>query len=204
MRIASSFVLLTAENPSLLHREKKKEIVWDDGTNVSLQLWDVAGHERFGTMTRVYYRYAIAAVIVFDVTRAATFDAVTKWKDDINSKVALPNGEQIPILLLANKCDLAEGGIDGAKLDEFVRTHGFIGWFAVSAQDNVNVDEAMRFLISRVLEVSKKVNLARPSPAAQTSSSLSVVGSGQSATGGSGYPSGAPVALSETKKGCCD
>lgn len=53
---------------------------------MSLQLWDVAGHERFGTMTRVYYRYAIAAVIVFDVTRPATFDAVMKWRDDLNSK----------------------------------------------------------------------------------------------------------------------
>lgn len=31
-----------------------------------------------GTMTRVYYKYAIAAVIVFDVSRPATFEAVLK------------------------------------------------------------------------------------------------------------------------------
>lgn len=59
-------------------------------------------------MTRVYYRYAIAAIVVFDVTRPATFEAVLKWRDDVNSKVVLPNGEQIPMLLLANKCDLQE------------------------------------------------------------------------------------------------
>lgn len=41
-------------------------------------MWDVAGHERFGTMTRVYYKYAIAAIIVFDISRPATFDAVIK------------------------------------------------------------------------------------------------------------------------------
>jgi hypothetical protein len=29
-------------------------------------------------MTRVYYKYAIAAVIVFDVSRPATFEAVMK------------------------------------------------------------------------------------------------------------------------------
>jgi small GTP-binding protein len=88
-----------------------REISWSSTTSISLQLWDVAGHERFGTMTRVYYRYAIAAIIVFDVTRPATFEAVLKWRDDVNSKVVLPNGEQIPILLLANKCDLQD--VDG-------------------------------------------------------------------------------------------
>lgn len=29
-------------------------------------------------MTRVYYKYAIAALVVFDLTRPATFEAVTK------------------------------------------------------------------------------------------------------------------------------
>lgn len=42
-------------------------------------------------MTRVYYREAVGALVVFDVTRASTFDAVLKWKDDLDSKVR-PHG----------------------------------------------------------------------------------------------------------------
>ncbi len=45
------------------------------------------GQERFGNMTRVYYKEAVGAVIVFDVTRVSTFEAVQKWKQDIDSKV---------------------------------------------------------------------------------------------------------------------
>lgn len=39
-------------------------------------------------MTRAYYREAVGALVVFDVTRASTFDAVLKWKDDLDSKVS--------------------------------------------------------------------------------------------------------------------
>lgn len=45
------------------------------------------GQERFGNMTRVYYKEAVGAFIVFDVTRVSTFEAVQKWKHDIDSKV---------------------------------------------------------------------------------------------------------------------
>jgi hypothetical protein len=62
-------------------------INWDQNTVVRLQLWDIAGQERFGNMTRVYYREAVGAFVVFDVTRVATFEAVQKWKNDIDSKV---------------------------------------------------------------------------------------------------------------------
>lgn len=54
-------------------------------------------------MTRVYYKEAVGAFIVFDVTRSATFDAVIKWKQDLDSKVQLPNGSPIPCILIANK-----------------------------------------------------------------------------------------------------
>jgi Ras-related protein Rab-32 len=139
-----------------------KSLKWDDETIVSLQLWDVAGHERFGTMTRVYYKYAIAAIIVFDVTRPSTFEAVVKWRDDINSKVALPNGEPIPLLLLANKCDLPGVHIDTDALDKFAAEQGFSGWFASSALNNTNIDEAMKFLIAKILDVAKRVENPLP------------------------------------------
>ena len=47
------------------------------------------GQERFGNMTRVYYKEAVGAFIVFDVTRVNTFDAVQKWKKDIDEKVCM-------------------------------------------------------------------------------------------------------------------
>lgn len=52
---------------------------------------------------RVYYKEAVGAFVVFDVTRQATFDAVKKWKQDLDSKVQLPDGSTIPCMLLANK-----------------------------------------------------------------------------------------------------
>jgi GTPase SAR1 family protein len=55
-------------------------------------------------MTRVYYKEAVGAMVVFDVTRVGTFDAVAKWKNDIDCKVTLPPDDRpIPVVLLANK-----------------------------------------------------------------------------------------------------
>lgn len=70
--------------------------------NIS-KFFSPAGQERFGNMTRVYYKEAVGAFIVFDVTRSATFDAVIKWKQDLDAKVQLPDGNPIPCILLANK-----------------------------------------------------------------------------------------------------
>ena len=53
--------------------------------------------------SQVYYKEAVAAMIVFDCTRQSTFDAVLTWKNDLDSKVLLPNGEPVPCLLLSNK-----------------------------------------------------------------------------------------------------
>ncbi|CAB1351384.1 unnamed protein product [Coregonus sp. 'balchen'] len=69
-----------------------KVLNWDHKTIVRLQLWDIAGQERYGNMTRVYYREAVGALVIFDMTRASTFQAVLKWKGDLDSKVALGNG----------------------------------------------------------------------------------------------------------------
>jgi len=130
-----------------------KVLNWDQSTIIRLQLWDIAGQERFGNMTRVYYKEAVGAFIVFDVTRSATFDAVLKWKQDLDSKVSLPDGSQIPCVLLANKCDQQKQGLVTmpAKIDEFCQKNGFSGWFETSAKDNVNIEESAKALVSKIL-----------------------------------------------------
>ncbi len=89
-------------------------------------------------MTRVYYKEAVGAFVVFDITHLETFEEVKKWKADIDSKVFIGNGndrKNIPVVLLANKVDLdtSEEGFEHnnqAKLDKFCEEFGFVGWFA--------------------------------------------------------------------------
>lgn len=86
-------------------------------------------------MTRVYYKEAVGALVVFDVTRGSTFEAVSKWKHDLDSKVKLANGNPIPSVLLANKCDQKKESFNSkALMDNFCKEAGFLGWFETSAK----------------------------------------------------------------------
>jgi len=132
-----------------------KVIQWDPKTEIRLQLWDIAGQERFGNMTRVYYKEAVGAFVVFDVTRLGTFEAAAKWKADIDSKVTVGVEEKpIPVVLLANKIDLGRDVFTKTptQMDEFCQEHGFVGWFETSAKDNIGIDNASKFLIQKILE----------------------------------------------------
>lgn len=132
-----------------------KSINYDDDKDVTLQIWDIAGHERFGTMTRVYYKFAIAGILVFDLTREATFDAVLKWREDVNNKVVLANNQNIPLLLLANKCDMPDVVINKEMLDAFVQEHGFIGWFPVSAKEGSGISTFISTSFHRLLFINE-------------------------------------------------
>ncbi|EDQ85310.1 uncharacterized protein MONBRDRAFT_38928 [Monosiga brevicollis MX1] len=145
-----------------------------DDQPIALQLWDIAGHERYRSMTSTYYRYAMAAVLVFDLSRPATFDSIVKWHTDLNDKVMLANGDRVPAILIANKADSILGPIDEAMLDEYCSKHGFLGWFATSAKTGQNIGEAFETLAREVIRVANEAGTTSKDP-----SSLNVRGDGQ-------------------------
>ncbi|CAL5391923.1 unnamed protein product [Camellia sinensis] len=55
------------------------------GKEVKAQIWDTAGQERFRAVTSAYYRGAVGALIVYDITRRTTFDSVGRWLDELKS-----------------------------------------------------------------------------------------------------------------------
>lgn len=162
-----------------------KVLNWDSNTLIRLQLWDIAGQERFGNMTRVYYKEAVGAFIVFDVTRSSTFEAVQKWKHDLDGKVQLPDGSRVPCILLANKCDQSKEGIvnNPALMEEFCKDKGFDSWFETSAKENLNIDEAARYLVTKILSNERayhvedivdagRITIDQKTPVAQTRSQM--------------------------------
>lgn len=134
----------------------KKETV--DGTAIQIQLWDIAGQDRFTGLHRIFYAHAVAAIIVFDLFERTSFENTVKWKQDIDSKVFLPSGANIPVLLLANKVDLAEEGKGQSVSDEEImahaKTHGFYGWFKCSAKTGENIKPACLHLVEQVAKNS--------------------------------------------------
>jgi len=66
------------------------------------EIWDTAGQERFHSLAPMYYRNAQAAVVVYDVTKAASLDKAKSWVKELQRQ-ANPN---IVIALAGNKVDL--------------------------------------------------------------------------------------------------
>ncbi|KAM5125082.1 ras-related protein Rab-38-like [Mantella aurantiaca] len=128
-----------------------KIVTWGRDSMVRLQLWDIAGQERFGHMTRLYYREAAGALVVCDLGRASTLHSVHRWKEDLDSKVSLRNGNPIPAVLIGNKCDVIPQGGGGHNVEDLSRQLGFIDCHMTSAKENVNISEAMSCLIKRMI-----------------------------------------------------
>ncbi|KAF4602387.1 hypothetical protein EYR40_005592 [Pleurotus pulmonarius] len=78
----------------------KKVLV--NGTRVRLQLWDTAGQERFRSMAPMYYRGANAALLLYDITNASTFEAVRGWLEELKKNCP----PDLIIYIVGSKADL--------------------------------------------------------------------------------------------------
>ena len=144
--------IFQASNKTTIGVDFALKVITQKNRNITLQIWDIAGQERYGQMTRVYYQAAVGAMVVCDITRPETFDAAIKWKQDLDSKVFLGNtGKPIPCILLANKCDMGKLHMTNEEMDAFCREHGFIGWYETSAKEDKNVTTAFLALVEHVL-----------------------------------------------------
>ena len=54
--------------PTLGTGFKVREIQFKDNQKMQLSIWDTAGQEKFDSLTKLYFKDAEAALIVYDVT----------------------------------------------------------------------------------------------------------------------------------------
>jgi len=77
--------------------------VYVNGVRVRLQLWDTAGQERFRSMAPMYYRGANAALLLYDITNASTFDDIRGWLEELKKNCQ----PELIIYIVGSKADLS-------------------------------------------------------------------------------------------------
>ena len=82
-----------------------KTFTYNHGKLLKLEIWDTAGQERYRSLTKMFYKDANAAVLVYDITRKLSFEELQNyWFEQI--KESAP--QNILLAIAANKCDLIQ------------------------------------------------------------------------------------------------
>jgi Ras-related protein Rab-14 len=124
---------------------------------VKLQIWDTAGQERFRSVTRGYYRGAAGALLVYDVSRRATFAHIGSWLADARSNT----NPQTVMILIGNKSDLEEAReVTFEEAAAFAEENNLL-FLECSAKSGTNVEEAF---ISTAKKIHEKVMCGILSP----------------------------------------
>jgi len=116
-----------------------------DGKTAQMQIWDSAGQERYRAITTSYYRGAYGALLVYDISRNATFHHLEKWLVELKENAPLAE-----IMLVGNKTDLSnlrEVSTEDAKAYAEKNKLSFI---ETSALDSSNVDQAFQELMLQI------------------------------------------------------
>ncbi|XP_031491989.1 ras-related protein Rab11D-like [Nymphaea colorata] len=123
--------------------------------NVKAQIWDTAGQERYRAVTSAYYRGAVGAMLVYDITKRQTFDHIPRWLEELRSHA----DKNIVIILAGNKCDLEDQRVVPAEdAQEFAQREGLF-FLETSALNATNVESAFLTVLTEIFNIVNKKNL---------------------------------------------
>lgn len=133
------------------------KIIEINGEPVRVQLWDLAGQDRLGGISRLYCRDANGALVVTDATREGTLEQASLWKGSVDDNVRLPDGSPIPMVLCANKADLLTPGtgMTPEDLNRFSNQRQFVASYMTSSKAGANANEALVRLVEEIMKKSQ-------------------------------------------------
>lgn len=147
-----------------------------NGNHIKFELWDTAGQERYKSLAPMYYRSSHAAVVVYDITSAASLEKARTWIAELHRQA----DPSILIHLVGNKLDLAdrEDGDDSSsrrqvsqdEAKKFADEEGLL-WSEVSAKTGQGVQEVFQ-------TIADKLPIDTPTSAKGRAAAASLAGRG--------------------------
>ena len=90
------------ESKSTIGVEFATKSIQAEGKTIKAQIWDTAGQERYRAITSAYYRGAVGALLVYDISKHGTFENVERWLKELRDHAEA----NIVVMLVGNKSDL--------------------------------------------------------------------------------------------------
>ncbi|MHA1243314.1 MAG: GTP-binding protein, partial [Candidatus Heimdallarchaeota archaeon] len=144
------------EIPIKKTKSKKQEVILS-------KIFDLRSQRYFPFLHSLFYNKAKAAIIVFDVTRRETFDAIYKWREIIWGHTGT-----IPLLLCGNKSDLRQLSQDQIVKTPYIEisaTKRIIAYYEQNPTEEIikniypTIDEFRHPFVNWLLEITNKISI---------------------------------------------
>jgi Ras-related protein Rab-11A len=121
-----------------------------DGKVIRAQIWDTAGQERYRAITSAYYRGAVGALLVYDISKASSFENVDKWLKELKDHA----DSQTVVMLTGNKSDLKHlRAIPTDEAATYAQKHN-LAFIETSALDGSGVDQAFEIVLNEIYQLT--------------------------------------------------
>ncbi|CAK88300.1 unnamed protein product (macronuclear) [Paramecium tetraurelia] len=142
--------------------EYRQKILTQGEKQLIVQVWDTAGNywvqclgqERFRVITPIFYRNAQAVSLVYSVVDKNSFQQVQTWIDNLKDQI---DCEQVSIVLVANKCDIAQREVTTLEGQQLAQKYQ-IKYFECSARTGAQVKEMYTELVQQILIRRGQIN----------------------------------------------
>ena len=125
------------------------------GQCIKFEIWDTAGQEKYRSLTKIFYKDAAVAILVYDITRKESYEELKNyWYNQL--KECSPSN--IVIGIAANKCDLYDNEqVSEDEARNFANEIGAV-FKLTSASTNQGIEELFKGVGCRVLDPNYSEN----------------------------------------------
>ncbi|KAF4524170.1 hypothetical protein B566_EDAN010626 [Ephemera danica] len=131
-------------DPTIEDSYRKQVVI--DGETCLLDILDTAGQEEYSAMRDQYMRTGEGFLLVFAVNNAKSFEDISMYREQIKR---VKDAEEVPMVLVGNKCDLPSRAVDMNQAREVAKQYG-IPFVETSAKTRMGVDDAFYTLVREI------------------------------------------------------
>jgi Ras-related protein Rab-11A len=127
-----------------------------DNKTIKAQIWDTAGQERYRAITSAYYRGAVGALLVYDISKSLSFENVTRWLKELRDHA----DSNIVIMLVGNKTDQRHLRAVPTEDGKTFASENGLSFIETSALEATNVDLAFQNILTSIYQIVSSKSLA--------------------------------------------